>query len=158
MFISENAPNVRDVGLSACVIVFQHFPSSCMLLNLIMMYSNMRVYRQCVYIAHFFMRKCLPCHFGKGAEQHNTLYQCFYNFYPFLMLNQDTFSLCTYWRKCILFEIKMIKDYQYSQSLWECGVLGGEHRLYNRKNYLNWEALPPSPPFRWGFRSHTPFF
>ena len=32
-------------------------------------------------------------------------------------------------------------------TLWECGVLGGEHRLYNSENSLNWGASPPSPPF-----------
>ena len=28
-----------------------------------------------------------------------------------------------------------------------------EERVYmpNRKNYLNWGALPPAPPFKWGF-------
>ena len=36
---------------------------------------------------------------------------------------------------------------QLRGTLWECGVLGGEHRLFNRKNCLNWGASPPSPPF-----------
>ena len=62
------------------------------------------------------------------------------------MLKKDTFSLFTYWHKCILFEIKIIKDYQYSRILWECGVLDGEHRLYNRENFLN-RGLCPQPPF-----------
>ena len=74
-------------------------------------------------------------------------YQCFYNFYLFLMLKQDTFSLFTYWCKCILFEIKIIKDYQYTRTLWECAVLSGEHRLYNRENNRLLGGGFATPPF-----------
>ena len=42
-------------------------------------------------------------------------------------------------------------------TLWECGVLGSEHRLYNHENYLNW-GLCPSPLFRWRLGPpHPPF-
>ena len=36
---------------------------------------------------------------------------------------------------------------QLKGTLWECGVLGGEHGLYNRKNYINWGLRPPDPLF-----------
>ena len=41
----------------------------------------------------------------------------------------------------------------------ESGEFSREQRLYrpNRENELNWGALPPVPPFRWGLRPHTPF-
>ena len=35
---------------------------------------------------------------------------------------------------------------QPSGTLWEGGVLGGEHRLYNSKNYLNWGLYSQHPP------------
>ena len=42
-------------------------------------------------------------------------------------------------------------------TLWECGVLGGEHRLYNHKNNLNWGALPHPPFLGGGFAPYPPF-
>ena len=29
--------------------------------------------------------------------------------------------------------------------------------IYKHKNVLNWEALPPGPPFRWGFAPTPPY-
>ena len=49
---------------------------------------------------------------------------------------------------------EMIK--QPRGTLRECGVLGGEHRLYNSESSLNCGALPPVPPFRWGFAPMGP--
>ena len=46
---------------------------------------------------------------------------------------------------------------QLRGTLWKCGVLGGEHRLYDRKNYLNW-GFAPQPPFMWGALPSTPPF
>ena len=69
---------------------------------------------------------------GKGAEQHNKQYQCFYNFYHFLMLKQDTFSHFTYWWKCILFEIKIIKEYPIGLFLCRKGY----QCFYNFYHYL----------------------
>ena len=42
-------------------------------------------------------------------------------------------------------------------TLWECMVLGGEYRLYNCKNYLNWGASPPAPLIGGGFAPTPPF-
>ena len=40
-------------------------------------------------------------------------------------------------------------------TLWECGVLGGEGRLYNLKNYLNGGFVPLLGEW---LRPHTPLF